>query len=157
MSVTLKLKHLEGLRLRNQSAHKIARTGKEGDGGTVIKGEEWKFDPDDCKQDEDQRKVEADGSHVKLGTYTVYITAGLKNLVVERKGKVEHVDFKNSALRNQLRIRYQKLVDENAGKEGKKPHLIWKPEGQPQYIPANTWTGVFVGDGQRAIVDEMPT
>lgn len=153
MSVTLKLKYLEGLRLRNQSAHKLDRTVD----GAIVKGEEWKFDPDDCKQDEDPRKVESDGSHVKLGTFTIYITAGLKNLVVEKKGKVEHVDFRNAALRNQLRVKYQKLVDVNAGKEGKKPHLEWRTEGQPQYIPANTWTGVFVGDGQRAIVDEMPT
>lgn len=147
MSIKLTLKYSEGLRLRNQSAHVDPES----------KAVEWKFDPDDVKQDEDLRRVEADGTHTKLGTFTVFVTHNLKNLIVERKGKVEHVDFRNSSLRNQIRIRYQKLVDEHAGKEGKKPHLVWRPEGQPQYIPANTWTGVFVGDGQRAVVDEMPT
>lgn len=141
------LKHSDGLRLRNQSAHVVPET----------KAVEWKFDSEDCKQDEDIRRVEADGTHTKLGTYTVYVTHNLKNLIVERKGKVEHVDFRNSSLRNQLRLRYQKLIDANAGKEGKKPHLVWQNDGQPQYIAANAWTGVFVGDGQRAVVDEMPT
>lgn len=149
MSIKLSLKHSEGLRLRNQSAIKVEKDGKPTN--EVV----WKFDPEDCKQDEDLRKVEADGSHVKLGTYTSYITTGLKNLVVERKGKVEHVDFRNSSLRNQLRIRYQKLVEVKKGDKvtGKE----WRFDGQPTYIPANTWTGVFVGDGQRAILDEMPT
>lgn len=153
MSVKLILKHSEGLRLRNQSAHAVVP--KEGEKPTNLV--EWKFDPDDVKQDEDLRKVEADGSHTKLGTYTTYITFNTKNLVVEKKGKVEHVDFRNSALRNQLRIRYQKLVDVHAGKESKKPHFEWRFDGQPQYTPPNVWTGVFVGDGQRAVVDEMPT
>ena len=159
MSITLKLKHVEGLLLRNQSAHKLDRTVD----GTIVKGEEWRFDPDvdpqhkGLKQDEDPRKVETDGSYVKLGTYTIYITAGLKNLVVEKKGKIEHIDFRNSSLRNQIRVRYQKLVNVNAGKDGKKPDMKWQNDGQPQYVPANAWTGVSVGDGQRAIVDEMPT
>ncbi len=146
MSVKLQLKHSEGLRLRNQSAIKN-ESGKD-----LI----WKFDTEDCKQDEDLRRVEADGSHTKLGTYTTYITAGLKNLVVERNGKVEHIDFRNSSLRNQLRIRYQKAVEIKNHKDSK-AHIEWRFDGQPTYIPANTWTGVFVGDKQRAIVDEMPT
>jgi len=144
MSIKLSLKHSDGLRLRNQSATKT-------DQGVI-----WKFDPEDCKQDEDLRHVEPDGSHTKLGTYTTYITTGLKNLVVERKGKVDHFDFRNSALRNQLRIRYQKLVEVKTGKEGK-VSKEWRFDGQPTYIPPNTWSGVFVGDGQRAILDEMPT
>lgn len=153
MSITLKLKHLDTLRLRQQSAQKVERT----ENGAIVKGTEWKFDPDDCKQDEDQRKVGPDGKHEKLGTYTVYITAGLKNLVLELKGKVVHVDFRNGSLRNTLRIKYQKAVEVKDKKDEKKIHTEWRDEGTPQYIPANAWTGVFVGDGQRAIVDEMPT
>lgn len=153
MSVTLKLKHMEGLVLRQQMARHVDRT----DSGTIIKGTEWVFEREPVKQDEDLRKVEADGSHVKLGTYTVYVTAGLKNMVVEKPGKIEHVDFRNSSLRNQLRLKYQKKADVNSGKKDAKPHLEWRDEGAPQYIAPNVWTGVFVGDGQRVIVDEMPT
>lgn len=156
MSIKLSLKHLEGLRLRQQAASKVEPKEGEKPTNELV----WRFEHDDCKQDEDPRRLEADGSHVKLGTYTVYITANLKNLVVELKGKVIPVDFRNSALRNQIRIRYQKLVDVSKAEEGKpkpKPKLVWQNDGQPQYVPANTWTGVFVGDGQRAIVDEMPT
>ena len=149
MSITLKLQHQDNLRLRQQSAHKVERT----ESGTILKGTEWRFEPEDCKQDEDLRKIDAEGKKLKLGTYTIYITAGLKNLVIERKGKVEHVDFRNSSLRNQMRVKYQKLVKPDP----KKTNQEWRDDGIPQYIPANTFTGVFVGDGQRAIVDEMPT
>jgi hypothetical protein len=153
MSVTLKLKHQDGTRFRQQMARKVERT----ENGTVLKGTEWAFEREDCQQDEDARKVDSDGKKLKLGTYTIYVTAGLKNLVIEKKGKVEHVDFRNSSLRNQLRVQYQKLVDANEKKGDKKPHFEWRNDGSPQYVPANTFTGVFVGDNQRAIIDEMPT
>ena len=171
MSVTLKLTHEEGLRLRQQSAHKIERVaslvdGKEVDGGAVKSGTDWRFDKfqepngqvrEDCPQDEDMRRVGPDGKKIKLGTYTVHVTAGMRNLVVERKGKVKAVDFKNPAIRNQLRVKYQTL--EKTGrktKDGKEVHE-WKDSGTPQYVPPNTFGGAFVGDGQRAIIDEMPT
>lgn len=154
MSVTLKLTHEEGVRLRQQSAHKTD--------GTV----EWRFQKhhssdgrqvEDCQQDEDYRRVGPDGKKVKLGTYTVHITAGTNNLVIERKGKVAPFNFKNPAIRNQVRIQYQKLVDSGRKTKDGKPVHEWKNDGQPQYLPPNTFGGAFVGDGQRAILDEMPT
>jgi len=158
MSILLKLTHKDGLRLRQQGACKVERNVN----GVALKGLEWKFDPDDCKQDEDQRKRDQDGRPIKLGTYSVHITANLKNLVIERKGSVESVDFRNSALRNQLRVQYQALTETrpaqmNGEKVVKSAVKEWKNSGPAQYVAPNTFTGVFVGDGQRAIIDEMPT
>jgi hypothetical protein len=156
MSVTLKLVHEDGIRLRQQSSHKDSLTGSV----------DWKFvkrtAPDgktveDCPQDEDPRRVGPDGRKVQLGTYTVHVTANMNNLVIERKGKVTPFNFKNGAIRNQVRIQYQRLVDSGRKTKDHKPVHEWKNDGQPQYLPPNTFGGAFVGDGQRAIVDEMPT
>jgi hypothetical protein len=150
MSVTLRLNHVDGLKLRQQSAHKITRTPD----GQVVNGLEWKFEPptdpvnETLMQDEDPRRRDSQGKPTKLGTYTVYITAGLKNLVVSKKGPIVSVDFKNSSLRNQMRTKVQKLDPKTKQ---------WKDDGAPQYVPPNTAYGVFVGDNQRAILDEMPT
>jgi hypothetical protein len=167
MAIQLKLTHEEGLRLRQQTAHKVERAASAGDGGGVpVLGTDWKFDKyqepngktsEEVPQDRDPRRVGSDGKHIPLGTYTVHVTANMRNLVVERKGKVTSFNFKNPAVRNQMRIRYQTL--EKTGrktKEGKEVHE-WKDSGQPQYIPPNTFGGAFVGDNQRAILDEMPT
>jgi hypothetical protein len=180
MSVTLKLNQEEGIRLRQQEAHKVEQkvprkverknelTGEvehvtEHD---TVKVTEWRFrkiltsdgkTTEDCQQDEDPRRVDSTGRKVQLGTYTVHITSGMNNLVIERKGKVAPFNFKNNAIRNQVRIRYQRLVDSGRVTKDKKPIHEWKDDGQPQYLPPNTFGGAFVGDGQRAIVDEMPT
>lgn len=171
MSIQLRLQHEDGVRLRQQTAHKVERQqtlvdGKEVAGGSVKSGTDWRFDKfqfpngktvEECQQDEDPRRVGNDGQKLKLGTYTLHITAGTRNLVVERRGKVASFNFKNIALRNQMRIKYQTL--EKTGKktkEGKEIHE-WHDSGPPQYIPPNTPGGVFVGDSQRAIIDEMPT
>jgi hypothetical protein len=161
MSITLKLQHDDGIRLRQQSAAKVERLqtevdGKQVDTPLVIRGTEWRFEKDDLKQDEDLRKLGADGKHLKLGTYTAYITAGLKNLVIERKGIIKSLDFRNSSVRNQMKIQVQKLVEVKKGKDGSAVKE-WKNDGPAQYIPANTFGGAFVGDGQRAVIDEMPT
>jgi len=164
MSITLKLVHEDGIRLRQQTLHKIEHVDKL-TGDTTTKTE-WRFvkrvasdgkTVEDCQQDEDPRRVDANGRKVQLGTYTVHITAGMNNLVVERKGKVAPFNFKNPAIRNQVRVQYQKL--EPTGKKTKDEKVIheWKNDGPPKYIPCNTFDGVFVGDGQRAILDEMPT
>lgn len=158
MSIELRLRHEDGVRLRQQTAHNVERAD-----GTS--GKDWKFDryqdangkdQGEMQQDLDNRRVGPDGKHLPLGTYTVHITAGLRNLVVERKGKISSFDFQNRAIRNQLRIKYQKLVATDRKKGGQVVHE-WVDEGQAQYIPANTFGGAFVGDGQRAILDEMPT
>lgn len=166
MAIQLKLQHEEGLRLRQQTAHKVERKGGQDGGGVPVMGTDWRFDrfqnadghsTDEVPQDRDPRRVGADGKHIPLGTYTVHVTANMRNLVVERKGKVTPFNFKNPAIRNQMRVKYQTL--EKTGrktKDGKEIHE-WKDSGQPTFIAPNTFGGAFVGDNQRAILDEMPT
>jgi hypothetical protein len=163
MSITLKIQHEEGLRLRQQSAHKVESKDLT---GAVTNTVDWRFvkRPDstgkvveECQQDEDPRRVDSHGRKAQLGTYTVHVTAGMNNLVIERKGKVAPYSFKNPAIRNQLRVRHQKLVETGRKTKDGKPVHEWKDDGAPQYIPPNTFGGVFVGDGQRAILDEMHT
>lgn len=164
MSVTLKLVYEEGIRLRQQSAHKIEH--KDEKTGAVTQTVDWRFVKrpasdgkivEDCQQDEDPRRVGSDGKKVQLGTYTVHVTANMNNLVIERKGKVSPFNFKNPSIRNQVRIQYQKLVESGRKTKEGKPVHEWKNDGAAKYIPPNTFDGVFVGDGQRAIVDEIPT
>lgn len=172
MSITLKLQHEEGIRLRQQSAQTVHRApqkvdGKNVEGGPVISGKEWKFDKfqnadgkttDECDQDRDHRQVGSDGKKIPLGTYTIHITSGMRNLVVERKGKVAPFNFKNPAIRNQMKIQYQTLKDTGRKTKGEqKPVFEWVNDGPPQYIPPNSFGGAFVGDKQRAILEEMPT
>lgn len=168
MSIQLKLTHEEGLRLRQQQAVAVERKGSDGDEVVVAKkGTEWKFvrfptdisgqQVEDVQQDEDTRRVGNDGKKVKLGTYTVHITSGIRNLVIERKGKIATFNFKNPAVRNQVRVKYQTLEKTGRKTTGGKDVHEWKDSGLPQYFPPNTFMGVFVGDNQRAIVDEMPT
>ena len=166
MSIQLKLQHEEGLRLRQQTANKLER----GPTGNVISAGDWKFSKfqdrnghptEDIQQDLDPRRVAADGKKEATGFYTVHVTYNQHNLVVERKGKVAPFNFKNPAIRNQMRVRYQTLVAKT--KDGKpvtqngKPVHVWEDSGQPQYVPPNTFAGAFVGDNQRAILEEMPT
>jgi hypothetical protein len=165
MSVTLKLVHEEGIRLRQQAAHKIEH--KDEKTGTATQSVDWRFTKrpashgggvvEECQQDEDPRRVDSSGRKLQLGTYTVHITAGMNNLVIERKGKVAPFSFKNPAIRNQVRVQHQKLVDSGRKTKDQKPVHEWKNDGTAKYIPPNTFDGVFVGDGQRAILDEMPT
>ena len=172
MAIQLRLQHEEGIRLRQQQASDVTRTedkvvdGQTVRGGLVVGGKEWKFvkgtdsnghPTEDVQQDEDPRRVDGAGKKLKLGTYTVHITAGVRNLVVERNGKIAPFSFKNPAVRNQIRVRYQTL--EKTGrktKDGKDVHE-WKDSGFPSYHAPNSFMGVFVGTGQRAIIDEMPT
>ena len=164
MSVTLKLVHEDGVRLRQQSAHKIEH--KDEKTGATSTAVDWRFvkrqasdgkTVEECGQDEDPRRVDNSGRKLQLGTYTVHVTSGMNNLVVERKGKVAPFNFKNPSIRNQVRVQYQRLVDSGRVTKDKKPVHEWKNDGAAKYIPPNTFDGVFVGDGQRAIVDEMPT
>jgi hypothetical protein len=172
MSVTLKLVHEEGIRLRQQSAHKIEHKPEhknELTGTTtpaVPASVDWRFVKrpasdgkivEECQQDEDPRRVDSNGRKAQLGTYTVHVTAGMNNLVIERKGKVAPFNFKNPAIRNQVRVQYQKLVDSGRTTKDKKPVHEWKNDGAAQYVPPNTFSGAYVGDGQRAVIDEMPT
>jgi len=163
MAIKLKIQHREGLRLRQQTAQDVTRTV----GNTVTAGTDWKFDQHtdyegkpigEVDQDRDARLIDGAGKKLRLGTYTVHINAGMHNLVIEQKGKVKSVDFKNESIRNQLRIKYQELKDTGRKTKDNKPIYEWKDQaGPPVYIPPNTWGGAFVGDGQRAILDECPT
>jgi hypothetical protein len=172
MSVTLKLVHEEGIRLRQQSAHKTEHKPEQKDEltGTITPAVpasvEWRFVKrpasdgklvEECQQDEDARRTDSSGRKLQLGTYTVHVTAGMNNLVIERKGKVQPFNFKNNSIRNQVRVQYQKLEDSGRKTKDKKPVHEWKNDGAAKYIPPNTFDGAFVGDGQRAIVDECPT
>ena len=174
MAIQLKLKHEDGIRLRQQQALKVERTEDAVVDGQTVRGglvkpstvTEWKFVKfqdnnghavDDVPQDEDQRRVGPDGKKEKLGTYTVHVTAGVRNLVVERNGKVKPFNFKNPAIRNQVRVRYQVLEKTGRKTKDNKDVHEWKDSGPPQYFPPNTDMGVFVGTGQRAIIDECPT
>jgi hypothetical protein len=172
MSITLKLVHEEGIRLRQQAAHKIEHKPEHKDELTgtttpaVPASVDWRFTKrpgsdgkitEECGQDEDPRRVDSNGRKVQLGTYTLHITSGMNNLVIERKGKVAPFSFKNNSIRNQVRVQHQRLVESGRVTKDKKPVHEWKNDGTPKYVPANTFDGVFVGDGQRAILDEMPT
>jgi hypothetical protein len=133
MSVQLKLEKIAGVRYRQQTQRES--TGKGGEKTKI-----WAFEPGDCQPDLDQRTREP------LPSFTVYVSAGLKNLVVEKTGADTTVNFHNSSVRNQLRIRQQ-----SKDKNGKWENV------RDEYVPANTFCGVFVGAANRAIVDEMPT
>jgi hypothetical protein len=163
MSVTLKLVHEDGIRLRQQAAHKSETKDLT---GAAMHSVDWLFVKrpasdgkivEECQQDEDPRRVDSNGRKMQLGTYTVHVTAGMNNLVIERKGKVAPFNFKNGAIRNQVRVQYQKLVDSGRKTKDQKPVHEWKNDGAAKYIPPNTFDGAFVGDGQRVIVDECPT
>ena len=171
MSIQLRLVHEDGIRLRQQTATKVERIenvvdGKKVEGGAIKSGTDWKFERyqlpngqwlEEAQQDEDPRRVGSDGKKIKLGTYTLHITTGLRNLVVERKGKVAPFNFRNSSIRNQIRRQYQKLTETGRKTKEGKAVFEWKNDGPATYVPPNTFDGVFVGDGQRAILDEMPT
>jgi hypothetical protein len=156
MSIQLKIDHVDDLRLRHQMAHKVERVqSKEGIGsGEVTSGTEWRF-ADEVERDRDPRRVDANGHPILLPHYTFHIAYGLKNVVIEKKGKVETLSFRNSSIRNQMRIKLQVLTVTGENKKGD-AIKEWKDQ-TPQYVPPNTWTGVAVGDGLRAVCDEMPT
>ena len=153
MAIALKLEHVDGLRLRQQLATKVARQD-----GVILAGTEWRFEKvqgthEDAvvPRDLDLRTKEP------INTYSPTINYGLKNLVIERKGPITHLQFRNSSVRNLLRIKVQTQVA--TGKPGRDGEEIkkWQDSGVPQYLAAQAWGGVAVGDGTRAILDECPT
>ncbi len=157
MAIALRFEHIEGLRLRQQQAKKVQFSEGE-NGGTPIASDkmEWTFDGADCAQDTDPRKVDNKGKPLPLGTYTVHIAANLRNLVVEKKGPITAIQFRNAALRNQMKIRQQEFKDTGKKDKNNKPIKDWVTTKQ-EYLPANTYGGAYAGDGIRAILDEMPT
>ena len=154
MTVMLTIQHVDGIRLRQQLAHDVQRVANE-KGGNVIGGKEWHF-ADEIQRDVDPRRRDNNGAPLQLPTYTFYVSYGMKNVVIEKKGKPENLTFRNAALRNQLRIKIENFVDSGRKDKNGKPVMHWTTV-TTQYVPANEWTGVCVGDGIRAIVDEQPT
>lgn len=154
MGTQLKLDYVDGLRLRHQMAHTVERLSQD-KGGDVQGGTEWRF-AEDVPRDIDPRKRDSNGAPMILNTLTFYISYGLKNVVVEKKGKPENLTFRNTSLRNSLRIKQQAFTNSGKVDKNEQPIKKWMDQST-MYLPANTWGGVFVGDGNRAIVDEMPT
>lgn len=154
MAIALRFEHVDGIRLRQQMAQKTERNKD----GVISLGTEWRFEKapgsrEDAEvpRDVDQRTKEP------TSTYSPTINYGLKNLIVERKGPIVHLQFRNSSVRNQLRIKVQSLT--STGKKGSDGVEIkkWQDSGPVQYLAPQMWGGVAVGDGVRAILDEMPT
>jgi hypothetical protein len=161
MAIFLNFEHVDGLRLRQQLAVATRVEGTELSDGAVVGAKEWLFEKlEPGAHASPDREVPRD-LHPKtrepLNTYTgVTINFGLKNLVIDfTKRGVIQVPFRNSSVRNQLRIRYE-TVTKRKGKDGTETE-VWKSSGPAQYLAPQLWGGVAVGDGQRAILDEMPT
>jgi hypothetical protein len=159
MSIALQIQHVDGLRLRQQLAIKVERiAGTETSDGLVKGATEWRFEKEpgthkdmDVPQDRDKRNPEK-----VLGTYSPCISYALKNLVIEMKGKLINVDFRNTSVRNTLRIKVQTLVGTGRKNKAEEEIKEWKDQGVT-YLPATQWGGFSVGDGQRVVLDEMPT
>lgn len=145
MAIFLKLDHVDGLRLRHQTAFKVDRVD-----GIVKNGTEWRFEKDEVPRDLDLR------TQKPLNTYSPTVNFGTKNLVIEKKGTGATLSFRNSSIRNQLRVKTQVFTEVRKGKD-MKPVKEWQDAGTPVYIVPQGWGGAFVGTDQRAVLDEMPT
>lgn len=154
MAIFLKFEHVDGIKLRQQLAQDVKRHDKE---NTVTAGKDWRFEKDPITgkdahvaRDIDPRTQEP------LNTYSPTVNFGTKNLVLEKAGKGENINFRNSSVRNQLRLKAQELKP--TGKTTKEGDVLksWQDVGT-SYLSPQAWGGVFVGDGQRVIIDEMPT
>ena len=139
MATQIQIRDVPGLRIRQQALREVVDSKYKGDGEPPLV-KVWKFDAGEIPQDKDRRTQEP------LGVYSVHIAYNLRNLVIERQGKADSVTFRNANVRQTLQVR-QEVLDAN-----KK----WKPNGTSQIAP-NTWGGVIVGDGNRAIISELPT
>lgn len=140
MSIQLRIDHVEGLKLRQQTyKDKLDAEPTVNEKGEKFYPKDWYFEPDDCLRDLDPRTREP------TNHYTTYVGAHLKNLVLEKSGSASNLMFRNSSIRNQLRLRAQR---KHKGK--------WITE-RDSYLDPNTYGGVYIGDGLRTIVDEVPT
>lgn len=171
MAVQIQFRHVEGMRIRQQTFRDIphtvpAKLKRAPDPNfpddpsrsieVLLEPErienvrEWKFEPEDIPQDEDAR------THKPTGVYTVHLAYNLKNVVLERKGPGENVTFRNAGIRNTLRIWQQTFTDTGKLSKGGKAIKDWVKQS-PSLLAPNTYGGVFIGDGNRAIVEELPT
>lgn len=145
MSTMIQLRHIDGLRVRQQDYKDVPDSRfkgelKEGEQLPTVKAWRFPVDGGEVRQDVDNR------THEPLGSYSPYIGYNLRNLVIDRKGKQENVTFRNGNVRQSLKISQQEL-----GRDKK-----WKPAGV-SILSANSWGGCVVGDGNRAVIEELPT
>lgn len=155
MAIFLRIEHIDGLRMRQQTAQKVQREGTD---GTVKAGTEWRFDKDPVSKEDALVQRDLDSrTREPTNIYSPVLNFGLRNLVIERKGPVVAIAFRNSSVRNQLRIRYEQFLP--TGKKNSKDEdiLEWRSTAAPTYILPSQWGGVSVGTGIRAFLDEMPT
>ena len=158
MTIFLKIDHMPGIRIRQQVAHSVARTsGTELSDGLVVGGKEWKFEKDPITKKDVEVPRDLDQRTQKpLNTYSFSVSFGLKNAVIDRQGKAENVSFRNESVRNVLRVKVESYEPTEKRDSNKEPIKAWKPHSTLQVQPGQ-WGGAVVGDGLRAILDELPT
>jgi hypothetical protein len=158
MAIALRLEHVDGLRLRQQLATAKRNNTKEGD-NTILGGVDWHFEKVSGTHEDAVVPRDLDArTREPTNTYSPTINFGLKNLVIERKGPITHLEFRNTSVRNQLRIKTQTNVSTGRRTKDGADIKVWEDSGvPPQYLAPQLWGGVAVGDGTRVILDEMPT
>jgi hypothetical protein len=125
--------------------------------GLVVNGKDWRFEKDPVtKKDVDIDFDRDPRTQQPLKTHSFSLSFGLKNAVIDRHGKAENVAFRNESVRNVLRVKI--LSHEPTAKKAADGDFIraWK-EHSTIFVPPGQWGGAVVGDGLRAILDEMPT
>jgi len=158
MTIFLRIQHIDGLRIRQQVAHNVERVQKtELSDGLVVGGKEWKFEKDPITKKDVEVPRDLDQRTQKpLDTYSFSVSFGLKNAVIDRHGKAENVSFRNESVRNVLRIKVQSFDPTDKRGADKEFIKAWK-DHSTLFIQPSQWGGAVVGDGLRAILDELPT
>jgi len=158
MTIFLRIEDIEGLRIRQQIGQKVSRVvGSDLSDGLVTGNTEWKFEKDPITRHDVEIALDLDQRTQRpLKTRSFSVSFALKNAIVDRKGKAENVSFRNESVRNVLRVKVQSL-DATDKKDSNKEFIkAWK-DHTTLFVQPGQWGGAVVGDGLRAILDEMPT
>lgn len=158
MAIQLTIEHVDGLRLRQQ----VHRASVDPKTGTVTKTNEWVFQKDPLnRNDLEVPRVLDPRTREPTKFYMPVINGGVQNLVIDKKGTPAPVSFRNTSLRNTIRIRtFVQMEEKRPGaKEGEKEQSVraWRPNLTPVFLGPQEVGGVVVGDGVRAFVEELPT
>lgn len=158
MTIFLKIEDIDGLRIRQQVATTVTRvTESEMSGGLVVGGKDWKFEKDPLTKKDVDVALDLDPrTQQPLKTHSFSLSFGLKNAVVDRHGKAENVAFRNESVRNVLRVKVQSFEPTDKRGHDKEFIKVWK-DHSTLFVQPGQWGGAVVGDGLRAILDEMPT